>query len=311
MLIRMISLRQLRYLEALATHLHFRKAAEAVAVSQPALSMQIRELEEELGLTLVERRSNGIQLTPEGEEIVRRGRRILADVRDLTDYAHHSAQPLNGPLRLGIIPSIAPYLLPSVLPALQKAHPDLSLVLRETLTATLIEELQAGDLDAVIAALPIDEPALETAPLFEDRFLLAVKNDPALDERRRVSIDDIRPEELLLLEEGHCLRDQALTFCHLMTTGAPIALGATSLGTVLQMVAAGYGVTLLPELCIDVEVRDARVALLRFEDPQPSRTVGLIWRTTSPRSNDFRALRTTLLEALGADNALPHARIAD
>ncbi|MFN4168766.1 MAG: LysR substrate-binding domain-containing protein [Pannonibacter phragmitetus] len=294
----MISLRQLRYLDALATHLHFRKAAEAVAVTQPALSMQIKELEESLGVMLVERRSGLARLTQEGEEVVRRGRRILADVRDLMDYARHRGQPLTGPLRLGIIPSIAPYLLPRVLPKLQSGHPDLRLTLRETLTDVLVQELMAGELDAIIAALPLGQPELTTLPLFEDRFLLAVHNTPDLDERRRIGIDEIRQEELLLLEEGHCLRDQALNYCQIVTSGRRSSLGATSLATVMQMVAAGYGVTLLPEICADVEVRDDRVALLRFQDPQPARMVGLAWRRTSPRRKDFEILRDTLAATL-------------
>lgn len=300
----MISLRQLRYLDALATHAHFRRAAEAVSVSQPALSMQIKELEGELGLVLVERRSGSVRLTPEGEEVVRRARRILSDVRDLSDYARHRGQPLSGPLRLGIIPSIAPYLLPRILPVLQDRHPDLRLTLRETLTDQLLQELDDGDLDAVIIALPVDRPDLVALPLFQDRFLLAVHNRPDLDERRRVSIEEIRQHDLLLLEEGHCLRDQALNYCQAVVGGRRSAFGATSLATVMQMVAAGYGVTLLPEICTDVEVRDERVALLRFADPQPKRMVGLVWRRASPRRQDFETLRQTLagpLAELGVD----------
>ncbi|MCY1705535.1 LysR substrate-binding domain-containing protein [Pannonibacter sp. SL95] len=300
----MISLRQLRYLDALATHAHFRRAAEAVSVSQPALSMQIKELEGELGLVLVERRSGSVRLTPEGEEVVRRARRILSDVRDLSDYARHRGKPLSGPLRLGIIPSIAPYLLPRILPVLQDRHPDLRLTLRETLTAQLLQELDDGDLDAVIIALPVERPDLVSLPLFLDRFLLAVHNRPDLDERRRVNVEEIRHYDLLLLEEGHCLRDQTLSYCQAVVGGRRSAFGATSLATVMQMVAAGYGVTLLPEICTDVEVRDDRVALLRFADPQPKRMVGLVWRRSSPRRQDFETLRQTLaspLAELGVD----------
>ncbi|NBN63331.1 LysR substrate-binding domain-containing protein [Pannonibacter tanglangensis] len=302
----MLSLRQLRYLDALATHAHFRKAAEAVAVSQPALSMQIKDLEQELGLTLVERRSGAVRLTPEGEEVVRRARRILSDVRDLTDYARHRGQPLNGPLRLGIIPSIAPYLLPRILPVLHDRHAHLRLTLRETLTDQLLQELDDGDLDAVIVALPVERADLVALPLFQDRFLLAVHNRPDLDERRRVTVEEIRQHDLLLLEEGHCLRDQALNYCQTVVGGRRSAFGATSLATVMQMVAAGYGVTLLPEICTDVEVRDDRVALLRFADPQPRRMVGLVWRRASPRRQDFETLHQTLagtLADIGVDVA--------
>lgn len=297
----MISLRQLRYLEALATHLHFRKAAEAVAVSQPALSMQIKDLENELGVILVERQPNAVRLTREGGEITARARKVLADVQDLMDYAQQLAQPLAGPLRLGIIPSIAPYLLPKILPALGRSHPEMKLIVRETLTEVLTDELQRGKLDAVIVALPVDNPALYCEPLFLDRFLLARHTEPGRDLRRRVAPSELEKESLLLLEEGHCLRNQALNYCKNLPSPEGTTLGATSLATVMQMVAAGYGVTLLPEICADIEVRDSRVNLLRFEDPQPARTVGLAWRRSSPRRQDFetlvQTLKTTVREA--------------
>lgn len=299
----MITIKQLRYFNALARHRHFGKAAKACAISQPALSMQIRDLESHLGVGLVERRPNDICLTGEGEEVARRAGTILAEVRDLIDYGHHAAGVLNGPLRLGIIPSIAPYLLPRMLARLNTAYPDLDLKLRETLTATLMEELQRGELDAVIAALPVDTAETQTLALFEDRFLLATIARADLDERERVEPAAITNENLMLLEEGHCLRDQALTYCANLPgggrTGKLSDFGATSLTTVMQMVAAGYGVTLLPEMCTDVEVRDERIALLRFTDPQPSRTIGLIWRKTSPRKEDFAALGRLIGEVAG------------
>lgn len=294
----MISLRQLRYLDAVATHLHFRKAADSVAVSQPALSMQIKDLEETLGVKLLERLPTAVRLTPEGEEVVARARRILTDVRDLMDYAHQRAQPLAGSLRLGIIPSIAPYLLPKVLPALTRSHPGLNLTVRETLTETLVEELLAGQLDAIVIALPVENTLLSEKPIFIDRFLLARHKDPDRDLRHRVSAAELERENLLLLEEGHCLRDQALNYCQGMPAPNSSSLGATSLATVMQMVAAGYGVTLLPEICADVEVRDDRVDLLRFQDPQPARTVGLVWRKSSPRRTDFESLAETLKETV-------------
>lgn len=294
----MISLRQLRYLDALATHMHFRKAAESVAVSQPALSMQIKELEEDLGVKLFERLPNMVRLTREGEEITARARAILTDVQDLTDYARQAAQPLSGPLRLGIIPSIAPYLLPRILPILSKEHPELQLTIRETMTQTLREELQEGKLDAIVIALPEDNPAFVCQPLFIDRFLLARGNCPTLDRSRRIGAAELEKENILLLEEGHCLRDQALSYCQNVSTAGGNTLGATSLATVMQMVAAGYGVTLLPEICAEFEVRDDRVALLRFEEPQPARTVGLVWRKSSPRAPDFNTLVETLRETV-------------
>ena len=293
-LLGMISLRQLRYLDALATHLHFRRAADAVAVSQPALSMQIKDLEAELGIKLVERLPTRVRLTMAGEEIVARARRVLTDVRDLMDYAQQHSQPLAGPLRLGIIPSIAPYLLPRILPALTSSHPDLKLTVRETLTEPMTRELVAGDLDAMIVALPVSNPTLVSEPLFTDRFLLARQACPTVDGEKRVCAGDLDTENMLLLEEGHCLRDQALNYCQNLPAPGRNALGATSLATVMQMVAAGYGVTLLPEICADTEVRDERVALQRFEDPQPARTVGLVWRKSSPRRQDFETLLETL-----------------
>lgn len=308
----MITIKQLRYFDALARHCHFGKAAEACAVSQPALSMQIRDMENNLGVGLVERRPNEIRLTSEGEEVARRASSILAEARDLMDYGRHVASVLTGTLRLGIIPSIAPYLLPQVLAKLNATYPDLKLKLRETLTDTLLEELSRGDLDAVIAALPVHGTEMETLSLFEDRFLLATQAAPNLDERARVAPADIANENLMLLEEGHCLRDQALNYCTNVQganqTGRVSDFGATSLTTVMQMVAAGYGVTLLPEMCTEVEVRDERVALLRFTEPQPARTVGLIWRKTAPRKEDFAALGiliSEVAEAKGAKRTAP------
>ncbi len=294
----MFTLKQLRYFDALARHGHFGKAARACSISQPALSMQIRELEALLEVTLVERRPGEVHLTREGREVARRAQAILSDARDLLDYGRHAASVLNGTLRLGIIPSIAPYLLPKILPHLEHAYPDLDLRLRETLTDTLLDELEAGDLDVVLLALPIGNRDLETTPLLNDRFLLATRATPELDERRRVEPGEIAPDKLMLLEEGHCLRDQALTYCSPLGVGRFSNFGATSLTTVMQMVAAGYGVTLLPEICTDVEVRDERIALLRFTEPQPARTIGLSWRKSSPRKHDFEALAALILSAL-------------
>jgi LysR family transcriptional regulator, hydrogen peroxide-inducible genes activator len=293
----MITLRQLRYLSSLARHRHFGRAAQECAVSQPALSMQVRELEREIGTELVERRPGEIALTETGHEVARRAERILAATRDLVDYARHR-DVLNGQLRLGIIPTVAPYVLPRLLPRLQGRYPLLRMEVRETQTKVLLEELAGGDLDTVMLALPADGADMETLALFEDRFLLAV---PAADPRpvtRRVAASDVERQRLILLEEGHCLRDQALAFCRPPRGDLPASLGATSLATVMQMVANGYGVTLLPEIAAGVEVRDRRVKLLRFTEPQPARVVGLAWRRTSPRKRDFAALAEIVTEAL-------------
>ena len=293
----MITLKQLRYLTALAEHRHFGKAAEACAVSQPALSMQIRDLEKDLGTGLVERRPGEVILTEPGAEVVRRAERVLAAARDLTEFARHSGRLLSGRLRLGVIPTLAPYVLPQILPALQRRFPELRVELRETQTRTLMDELARGTLDAVLLALPVEEGDIETLVLFEDPFLLAVPARDGRSDAARVDPRDIEQDRLILLEEGHCLRDQALAFCAPLRE-APAGLGATSLSTVMQMVANGYGVTLLPKIALDVEQRDARVKLLRFRDPEPARTIGLAWRRTSPRKADFAALGQIVREML-------------
>ena len=293
----MITLRQLRYLSSLARLRHFGRAAEDCAVTQPALSMQIRELERELGAALVERRPSEIVLTDIGLDVARRADTILAATRDLVDFARHR-DVLTGPLRLGIIPTLAPYILPSVLPRLQKDYPGLRLEVRETQTKLLLEELTAGALDCVMLALPAEGADVETLELFADPFLLAV---PAADKLRgRVGVEDVDQRRLILLEEGHCLRDQALAFCGAPHRDQPASLGATSLATVMQMVANGYGVTLVPQVAADAEVRDNRVKLLRFAEPQPGRTIGLAWRRMSPRKADFMALGKIVMSALSA-----------
>ena len=295
----MITLRQLRYLEALGEHRHFGRAAEACAVTQPALSMQIRELEKVLGVELVERRPGEVALTDIGIEVLRRGGRVLSETRDLIDFARHHGRPLTGRLRLGVIPTIAPYLLPCILPALQRRCPELRVELRESQTKVLLDELTRGALDLVMLALPVAEGELEAMPLFDDPFLLAVPASDPHPERAPVNVDDIDHERLILLEEGHCLRDQALAYCGNGGHGSAMRLGATSLTTVMQMVANGYGVTLVPQVAVDVEVRDERIKLLRLTPPQPGRTIGLVWRQTSPRKVDFIALGQLVTEALG------------
>jgi len=294
----MITLKQLRYLTALAQHRHFGNAARACSVTQPALSMQIREMEKILGVDLVERRPGDVVLTEIGEEVARRGERVMASARDLVDFARHERGVLTGRLMLGVIPTIAPYILPKILPALQRRYPELRVELRETQTRVLLEELTRGSLDVVMLALPVSEVEIETLPLFEDPFLLALpSNDPRSD-ANEVSAKDIESDRLILLEEGHCLRDQALAYCA-DARRDPMGLGATSLATVMQMVANGYGVTLLPKIAAEVEVRDARVRLIPFSQPEPGRMIGLGWRTTSPRRADFLALGELVTETLG------------
>ena len=294
----MITLRQLKYLDALARHRHFGRAADACAVSQPALSMQIKDLEKDLGVALVERRSNEIVLTETGAEIARRSERILSEVADLEDFARHRGQVLSGTLKFGVIPSVAPYVLPRLLPLLQEQHPELQLELRETQTRFLVDELLRGSLDVVMIALPAPHPDIETLALFDDAFLFAAPSGDILPKRTRITADDIDPRRLILLEEGHCLRDQALAFCNDTSSETLKELGATSLTTVMQMVANGYGVTLMPEIALQVEARDDRVRLLRFAKPEPFRTIGLGWRKTSSRARDFQALGKIVAEVV-------------
>jgi LysR family transcriptional regulator, hydrogen peroxide-inducible genes activator len=293
----MLTFRQLRYLDALARHGHFGRAAEECAVSQPALSMQIRELENELGAKLVERQQGATTLTEIGRDVARRAAVILNAARDLTDSARHSVRPLTGALRLGLIPTLAPYILPRALPELQRRHPELRLELIESQTQILLSELGRGALDVLLLALPLDKPDFETLPLFEDRFLLAVPADDPLSKRARVSPRDVRARRLILLKEGYCLRDQTADY-GVLRDPPDTGLGATSLATIMQMVANGYGLTVVPEVAIDLEVRDERVKLLRFSEPQPRRTIGLAWRPTSARKADFEAIGRVIVETL-------------
>jgi LysR family transcriptional regulator, hydrogen peroxide-inducible genes activator len=299
----MITLRQLRYLSALAKHGHFGRAAEACAVTQPALSMQIRDLERTLGVALVERRPGDVMLTDIGREIARRGEDVLAASRDLVDFARHRSGLLTGRLMLGVIPSLAPYLLPRILPLLQSKFPELRLELRETRTDQLLEDIKSGALDAAMLALPVREPDIDTIALFEDLFLLAVPSGDPRPATARVAAEDIDQSRLILLEDGHCLRDQALAFCATAPRGRTssaggTAFGASSLTTVMQMVAKGYGVTLIPQIAADVERRDERVKFLRLQNPEPGRSIGLVFRRTSPRKADFAALGEVVKESV-------------
>src|SRR5712672_143099 len=275
-----MTLRQLRYFDALARHGHFGRAAEACSISQPALSMQIKEMEETLGGVLLERGARQVGLTKFGEGIARRVRDILRSVDELGDFARASRDRLAGRLRIGMIPTIAPYLLPTVIGNLARIHPELDIHIREALTAKLIEELAEGRLDAAIVALPVSEASLTEVALFAEKFLLV---RPGEAEGTPVpSRETLREMRLLLLEEGHCFRDQALSFCNMRSSRPREVLDASSLSTLVQMVGAGMGVTLIPEMAVAVETRSASVSVVRFKDPQPARTIGMIWRKTSP-----------------------------
>src|ERR1700761_7195067 len=292
-----VTLRQLRYFDALARHGHFGRAAEACSISQPALSMQIREMEKVLGGALLERGARQLALTKFGEELLQRVRDILRSVDELGDFARASRDRLAGRLRVGMIPTIAPYLLPKVIENLARLHPELDIHVRETLTPRLIKEVVEGRLDTAIVALPVPEPSLTEIALFREHFLLV---RPGEQKGTPVpSRETLREMKLLLLEEGHCFRDQALSFCKMQSSPPREMLDASSLSTLVQMVGAGIGVTLIPEMAVPVETRSAPVSVTRFKNPQPSRTIGMVWRKSSPLARQL--LQISEVICLSAD----------
>jgi LysR family transcriptional regulator, hydrogen peroxide-inducible genes activator len=300
-----VTLRQLRYFDALARHGHFRRAAQSCAISQPALSMQIKELEDALGGVLLERNARQVALTRFGEEFVKRVRDILRSVDELGDFARASQDRLAGRLRIGMIPTIAPYLLPKVIENLARLHPEIDIHVRETLTPRLIQEVAEGRLDTAIVALPVSEPSLTEVALFKENFLLV---RPGADDRTPApSHEKLREMRLLLLEEGHCFRDQALAFCNMQSSPPREVLDASSLSTLVQMVGAGIGVTLIPEMAIEVETRSAPVSLARFRNPQPSRTIGMVWRKTSPLARQLLQISEAVCLSAGKTRRRPAA----
>src|ERR1700677_3064479 len=275
-----LTFKQLRYFEAMSRHCHFGRAADACAITQPSMSMQIKDLEDGLGAALFERGARQVRLTSFGEEFVPRVREILRSVDELEDLARASRDRLLGRLRIGVIPTVAPYLLPIVIGDLTRVYAGIDIHVRETLTQKLIRELAEGRLDAAIVALPVSEPSFVEIALFAEDFVLV---RPGEDEGKPApDIESLREMRLLLLEEGHCFRDQALSFCHMHSAPPRELLDASSLSTLVQMVGAGIGVTLIPEMAVAVETRSASVSIARFESEKPSRTIGMIWRKTSP-----------------------------
>ena len=286
-----MNLRDLRYLVALADERHFGRAAERCFVSQPTLSAQIRKLEEYLGVALVERQPRRVALTPAGGKVVERARRLLQEADAIVELAKADRDPLAGTLKLALIPTVGPYLLPHVARRLRRALPRLRLLLYEYQTAPLLEKLRAGELDLGILALPAAVDGLESATLYDEPFTLAVPADHALANRERVRIEDLDGEALLLLEDGHCLRDQALEVCGRIGVHEDQDYRATSLETLRQMVAAGHGVTLLPELAADAPVGAARGLRIKpFVRPAPTRTIGAVWRKSSTRGRAIEAI---------------------
>lgn len=304
-----LTFKQLRYFEALARHSHFGRAADACSISQPAISVQIKELEETLGTELFERSARQVRLTNFGEEFALRVRDILRSVDELADLARASRDRLVGRLRIGVIPTVAPYLLPTIIGNLTRMHDALDIHVRETQTQKLIQELAEGRLDTAIVALPVSEPSLTEVALFEENFVLV---RPGEDEGKPVpNREMLREMRLLLLEEGHCFREQALSFCNMGAARPRELLDGSSLSTLVQMVGAGIGVTLIPEMAVPVETLSASVSIAHFKSPQPSRTIGMIWRKASPLAEQLLQISEVVrqsAEALREQGTLPSRR---
>lgn len=300
-----MNLRDLRYLVALAEHRHFSKAAEASFVSQPTLSTQIKKLEEQLGVQLVERTPRQVLLTPVGVLVAERARAVLSTVAEIREISRQAKEPDAGRFTLGIFPTLAPYLLPHVVPQLHNGFPKLELYLVEEKTEALIEGLAAGTLDAVVLADPVEHERFTRAALFEEPFVLAVPARHILAERETVQLADLAGQHLLLLQEGHCLRAQALSVCAITGAKESQDFRATSLETLRQMVSAGVGLTLLPMLATQPPVApNPALKLLRFAAPSPTRSISMFWRNSSPRSELYLRL-AELLAAVPADRLHP------
>lgn len=293
--IQLPTLRQLEYLVAIADESTFGAAAAHCHVSQPGLSAQVREVEELLGIRVFDRDRRGATVTPAGEEVIARARDLLAAARELVETARRRAQPLTGPFRLGVIPTIAPYLLPAGLPPVRTEYPQLRLMLREEKTEVLLELITKNRIDAALLAIDVRLGDVEALLLFDDPFLLAMPAGHPLAKKKQVTESDLDSERVLLLEDGHCLREQALTICARAGADENEDFRATSLTTLVQMVAGGDGVTLLPSMAVPaLASRDSGIVVRPFRAPAPSRKIGLAWRRGSSRGNEMRALARTL-----------------
>jgi LysR family hydrogen peroxide-inducible transcriptional activator len=281
-----ITLKQLRYFEALAKHRHFGRAAEDCGISQPALSVQIKALEDMLATPLVERGTKHLRLTRFGEAFLVRGREILQSVDGLGDLARASHQPFIGRFRFGIIPTAAPYFLPHFIKCVTQDYPGIELRPREAVTQKLIEDLMGGNLDTAIVALPISEPSLHEEILFDEEFVLVRSIEDS--DKPVPNSTLLREMKLLLLEEGHCFRDQALSFCNASSALPRDLMEGSSLSTLVQMVGAGIGVTLIPDMAVPIETRSASVSVVRLPSPRPSRTIGMVWRKTNPLADQLK-----------------------
>ena len=290
-----MNIRALQYFVKLAELKHFSKAADACFVSQPTLSTQVRKLEDELGISLVERAPRKVMLTPIGEDIAHRARHILRDIEHIKDAARRSRNPETGTIKLGIFPTLAPYLLPHVIPVIRRRYPDLRMQLSEEKTEVILNMLDQGRLDAGLLALPVEEPGMEAEILFDEPFVVAMPSSHPLSDKQSIGLKDLEGEELLLLEEGHCLRQHALAVCQLSGAVERVDFHATSMETLRQMVAANAGVTLMPVLSVKPPIPSTdNIALRPFKSPAPSRTIALVWRSSSPLGGFLRKLAESL-----------------
>jgi LysR family hydrogen peroxide-inducible transcriptional activator len=286
-----MNLKDLKYLVALADTGHFGRAAERTFVSQPTLSAQLKKLEEYLGVKLVERQPKNVQLTDVGKQVVMRARRMLSEGDEIVALARHNANPLAGKLKVALIPTIGPYLLPRVMQKIRKALPNLGLMLYEHQTESVLKRLRDGEFDLGVVALPIDEEGLETRELYQEAFTVALPHNHPLAEKSTIRLADLEGQTLLLLEDGHCLRDQALEVCSRVDIREPEDFRATSLETLRQMVIAGLGITLMPELAVESPFGSQRgLAVRQFVKPVPKRTVGAVWRKSSTRGAAIQAV---------------------
>ncbi|WP_435243179.1 LysR substrate-binding domain-containing protein [Streptomyces cucumeris] len=295
------SLSQLRAFAAVAEHLHFRDAAAAIGMSQPALSGAVAALEETLGVQLLERTTRKVLLSPAGERLAARARTVLEAVGELMEEAEAARAPFTGVLRLGVIPTVAPYLLPTVLRLVHQNYPDLDLQVYEEQTASLLDGLAHGRLDLLLLAVPLGAPGVVELPLFDEDFVLVMPQDHWLGGRSDIPRDALRELDLLLLDEGHCLRDQALDICREAgrTEGAPVTTSAAGLATLVQLVAGGLGVTLLPRTALRVETgRGDHLTTGWFADPAPSRRIALAMRAGAARAEEFETFASALRDAL-------------
>ena len=285
------TLKQLKYLCAVADHQHFGHAAKACYVSQSTLSAGIQELEETLGVSLVERNNRNVLLTGLGQDVVTRGRDILVSIEDMISMCDAAGVPFTGKLRLGVIPTIAPFLLPRMLRSLRAQHPEFQLFIREDQSQPLVDSLHAGELDVLLLALPFPADNVDIMGLARDNFLLACLPDHSLAKKKQLRTVDLKGEGVLLLEDGHCLRDHALEACKLRDSQISVPYQATSLNTIVQMVANGIGITLLPQMAVDADIAASTDLVLKpFNQDGVSREIGLMWRKKTPRQTEFRML---------------------